>query len=174
MPVYLVEQPDLFERDDPHQGRGLYQYTGADGKKHDYADNADRFIVFSRAIMEALPQLGTHFDILHCNDWQTGLIPCYLRELYARQSHRNARAYAGLHTLMTIHNIAYQGSFPESVMAAHRLAAPPVQPPPARVLRPAELPQGRHRFRRPDQHRQPAVCRGDPDAGVRLRPARAC
>jgi starch synthase len=114
--VYLVEQAELFERDDPHQGRGLYQYTGADGRKHDYADNADRFIVFSRAIMEALPRLGGQFDVLHCNDWQTGLIPCYLRELYGRQSHLNARAYAGIHSLMTVHNIAYQGQFPASVM----------------------------------------------------------
>jgi starch synthase len=125
VPVYLVEQPDLLERDDPSQGRGLYQYTGPDGRKYDYADNADRFIVFSRAIMESLPQFGINYDILQCNDWQTGLIPCYLRELYTRQSHRNARAYAGLHSLMTVHNIAYQGSFPESVMAhtdlRHRL-----------------------------------------------------
>jgi starch synthase len=116
VPVYLVEQPELFERDDPHQDRGLYQYSTPDGRKQDYADNADRFIVFSRAIMEALPRLGGHFDVLHCNDWQTGLIPCYLRELYGRQSHVNARAYAGVHTLMTIHNIAYQGAFPASIM----------------------------------------------------------
>ncbi|HEX4592014.1 MAG TPA: glycogen synthase, partial [Gemmataceae bacterium] len=116
VPVYLVEHPELFERDDPHQGRGLYQYTGPDGRKHDYPDNADRFIVFSRAIMETLPRLGAKYDVLHCNDWQTGLMPCYLRELYGRQSHTNARAYAGLHTLMTVHNIAYQGSFPATVM----------------------------------------------------------
>jgi starch synthase len=117
VPVYLVEQPELFERDDSSQGRGIYQFTGPDGRKHDYADNADRFIFFSRAIMEALPELGGRFDVLHGNDWQTGLIPCYLRELYGRQSHANARSYAGLHTLMTIHNIAYQGQFPAAVMA---------------------------------------------------------
>ena len=58
VPVYLVEQAELFERDDPHQGRGLYQFTGPDGRKQDYSDNADRFIFFSRAVMEALPQLG--------------------------------------------------------------------------------------------------------------------
>jgi starch synthase len=117
VPVYLVEQPELFERDDPHQGRGLYQYTTPDGRKHDYADNADRFIFFCRAVMEALPRLDGHFDVLHCNDWQTGLLPVYLRELYGRQSHFNVRAYAGLHTLMTVHNIAYQGAFPAAVMA---------------------------------------------------------
>jgi starch synthase len=122
VPVYLVEHAELFERDDPHQGRGLYQFTGPDGRKQDYADNADRFIVFSRAIMDALPHLGVNYDVLHCNDWQTGLIPCYLREMYGRQSHVNSRAYAGLHTLMTIHNIAYQGQFPGSIMPHTGLA----------------------------------------------------
>jgi starch synthase len=117
VPVYLVEQPEFFERDEPSQGRGIYQFTGPDGRKHDYADNADRFLLFSRAIMETLPKLGGKFDVLHCNDWQTGLIPCYLREMYGRQSHANARSYSGLHTLMTIHNIAYQGQFPAAVMA---------------------------------------------------------
>jgi starch synthase len=108
--------PGQFERDDPHQGRGLYQFAGPDGRKHDYSDNADRFIVFCRAVMDVLPRLDGPFTVLHCNDWQTGLLPCYLRELYGRQSHANARAYAGLHSLMTVHNIAYQGSFPASVM----------------------------------------------------------
>jgi starch synthase len=117
VPVFLVEQAELFERDDPHQGRGLYQFTGPDGRKQDYPDNVDRFIFFSRAIMDALPHLGVTYDVLHCNDWQTGLIPCYLRELYGRQSHLNARAYAGLRSLLTIHNIAYQGQFPATAMA---------------------------------------------------------
>src|SRR6478752_1553431 len=64
VPVYLVEQAELFERDDPHQGRGLYQYTGPDGRKHDYSDNADRFIVFCRAVLEALPQFDAQFNVL--------------------------------------------------------------------------------------------------------------
>src|SRR5207237_241928 len=80
-------------------------------RKHDYADNGERFIFFCRAVLDALPHVDAQFDVLHCNDWQTGLLPCYLRELYGRPSHVNARAYAGLHTLMTIHNIAYQGAF---------------------------------------------------------------
>jgi starch synthase len=117
VPVYLVEQPELFERDDPAEGRGLYQYTGPDGRRLDYPDNAERYAFFCRAVLEALPRLDTHFDLLHCNDWQTGLMPAYVRELYGRQSHLNARAYAGLRTLMTIHNIAYQGLFPPGVMA---------------------------------------------------------
>jgi starch synthase len=117
VPVYLVEQPELFERDDHAAGRGLYQFADADGRKHDYPDNAERYIFFCRAILEALPQLDVHFDILHCNDWQTGLVPVYLRELYGRQSHVNARAFAGVRTVMTIHNIAYQGQFPAATMS---------------------------------------------------------
>jgi starch synthase len=117
VPVYLVEQGELFERDDPDHGRGLYQFTGPDGRKHDYGDNAERFIFFSRAVMEALPHLQPHAEILHCNDWQTALIPAYLRELYTRQSHWQAAAYAGLKSLLTIHNIAYQGNFPPATMA---------------------------------------------------------
>ena len=45
VPVYLVEQPDYFERDDPARGGGLYQFAGPDGRKRDYADNCDRFVV---------------------------------------------------------------------------------------------------------------------------------
>jgi starch synthase len=115
--AYLVEQPELFERDDPDQGRGLYQYTTPDGRKHDYADNADRYVFLCRAVMESLPRLDSQPEILHCNDWQTALIPVYLRELYSRQSHLHAASYSGVKSLLTIHNIAYQGGFPAATMA---------------------------------------------------------
>jgi starch synthase len=107
--VYFVENADLFERDDPAYGRGLYQTTGADGGKYDYPDNAYRFTFFCRAVMEAVPCLGFIPDILHANDWQTGLLPVYLHELY-----RNRQAYRKLRSLLTVHNIAYQGVFPQS------------------------------------------------------------
>jgi starch synthase len=109
VPVYLVENADLYERDDPAFGRGLYHTTGHDGSIHDYPDNAYRFIFFSRAVMEAVPVLGFTPDILHANDWQTGLLPAYQRELY-----RNRPAYRNLRSLLTIHNIAYQGVFRSS------------------------------------------------------------
>src|SRR2546428_4911867 len=54
VPVYLVEQPVYFERDDPAQGRGLYQFTAPGGQKRDYPDNCERFIFFSRAVLEAV------------------------------------------------------------------------------------------------------------------------
>lgn len=106
VPVWLVENPELFERDDPAQGRTIYQYMHF-GLKRDYADNLERFSFFSRAVLEAVPHLGFIPDILHANDWQTGLIPAYLRELY---QHRPG--YRRIRTLFTIHNIAYQGTFP--------------------------------------------------------------
>src|SRR5438067_647513 len=90
VPVYLVEQRELFERDDPAAGRGLYQYADADGRRHDYEDNAERYLFFCRAILEALPQLDAPFDVLHCNDWQTGPVPVYPPGLYGPQSHLNA------------------------------------------------------------------------------------
>src|SRR5947209_7294827 len=104
--VFLVEHHDLFERDDPAAGRGLYQMTLPDGRKHDYADNCGRFVFFCRAIMEAIPHLGFTPDVLHANDWQTGLLPVYLREVY-----QNRPGYGNIHALYTIHNIAYQGTF---------------------------------------------------------------
>lgn len=112
VPVFLVEQQELFERDDPRHGRGLYQFSTPDGRKHDYPDNAERFVYFCRAIMESLTRLGMTIDVLHCNDWQTGLLPCYLRELFGRQQ----QPFSGIRSLLTIHNIAYQGHFSPDTM----------------------------------------------------------
>lgn len=109
VPVYLIEHGEFFERDDPAFGRSLYQYSGLDEIKRDYHDNVARFTFFCRAVMEAIPALGFAPDILHANDWQTGLLPAYLRELY-----RNRPAWKNLRALFTIHNIAYQGVFPQS------------------------------------------------------------
>jgi starch synthase len=106
VPVYLVEQPDYFERDDPARGRGLYQFTLPNGAKRDYPDNCERYIFFCRAVLEALRLLDFWPDVLHANDWQTGLLPVYLREVYGRRP-----GYESIHSLFTIHNIAYQGQF---------------------------------------------------------------
>jgi starch synthase len=112
VPVYLVEQPDYFERDDPAQGRGIYQFTLAGGQKCDYPDNCERYAFFSRAVLESLRLLDYWPDVLHNNDWQTGLVPVYLNERYRRQGAPALRAhYSRLRTIFTIHNIAYQGVF---------------------------------------------------------------
>ncbi|HKA08640.1 MAG TPA: glycogen synthase GlgA [Gemmataceae bacterium] len=110
VPVFLIENADFFERDDPTKGLGIYQRTTPDGRKVDYSDNCARFVFFSRAVMEAAPYVGFPPDILHANDWQTGLIPVYLRELY-----RHRADYRRMRTLFTIHNIAFQGAFPHEL-----------------------------------------------------------
>ena len=92
--VLLVANDDLFDRP--------ALYGGAD----DYPDNAERFIFFSRAACELAARQERPFDVIHCHDWQTSLVPAYRRLLYAdRPAVRDAR------TVLTIHNMAYQGMF---------------------------------------------------------------
>jgi starch synthase len=71
VPVYLVEQDQYFDRD---------QLYGVDSK--DYIDNCERFVFFSRAVLEAIRLLDLPVDVLHVNDWQTGLVPAYLKIEY--------------------------------------------------------------------------------------------
>ncbi|HEV3256269.1 MAG TPA: glycogen synthase GlgA [Gemmataceae bacterium] len=106
VPVYLVEQPEYYDRDDLAHGRGLYHFTLPNGQKRDYPDNCERYIFFSRAVLEALRLLDYWPDVVHNNDWQTGLVPVYLNEEYRRRA-----GYERIRTLFTIHNIAYQGIF---------------------------------------------------------------
>jgi len=78
------------------------------GGSEDYGDNSERFIFFSRAVMEwaARREQERPFDIIHCHDWQTGLVPAYQKLLY-----QSAAAVRQARTVMTIHNMAYQGLF---------------------------------------------------------------
>ncbi len=99
--VYLIDQPDFFDRD------GLY---GSHGK--DYDDNCARFVLFNRAVLDSLTPLGIRPDVVHCNDWQTGLIPVYMKTIYQKEP---ALAAAG--SLLTIHNLAYLGLFWQREMA---------------------------------------------------------
>src|SRR5438105_882313 len=111
VPAYLVENDDYYDRDDPAAGRGLYQFKAAGGVR-DYPDNFERFAFFCRAVLEAVRLLDFWPDVLHLNDWQTGLAAVYLRELYSKHPDAALRArYAKLRTLLTIHNLAYQGLF---------------------------------------------------------------
>lgn len=122
IPVFLVEQGHYFERDDPAQGAGIYQFTGPSGIKSDYNDNGERFSFFNRAILAALHRLGWWPEVIHCNDWQTGLIPVLLRQEADRDSNfAVARRWRTVRTLFTIHNIAYQGNFPPLMMHCARL-----------------------------------------------------
>jgi starch synthase len=106
--VILVEQADYFGRANPATGYGIYQHRLPSGQMRDYADNCQRFVFLCRAVLEAAPLLNWWPDIIHANDWQTGLIPVYLKEL---ERYAGRDEYAAISTLFTIHNLAYQGTF---------------------------------------------------------------
>src|SRR4051794_18344877 len=95
VPVYLIDCPAYFDRAELYQERG-----------RDYEDNCERFVFFQRAVLDAIRLLKVRPDVIHCNDWQTGLIPAYLKstEIWGPDI-----ASAG--TLLTIHNLAYRGMF---------------------------------------------------------------
>jgi starch synthase len=112
VPVFLIEQPDLFERDDLAAGRGIYQFTDADGRRRDYDDNSARFGFFARGILEAMRLADFWPDVLHLHDWQTALAAVYLREWHRHFAKPDLRGrYASIRTFFTIHNLAYQGIF---------------------------------------------------------------
>lgn len=95
LPVYLVDAPAFFRRPGS-------PYTQPDG--NDWPDNAERFALFARACVSlALGQADADWqpELVHCNDWQTGLVPALL----SLEEQRPA-------TLFSIHNLAYQGLFP--------------------------------------------------------------
>ena len=108
--VYLVENAEYFDRDDPTTGRGLYQFKQA-GELRDYPDNFARYAFFCRAVLEAVRLLDFWPHVLHLNDWQTGLAAVFLREVYHHYTVAGSDRYERIKTLFTIHNMAYQGVF---------------------------------------------------------------
>ena len=92
--TYFVEYPPYFDRE------ALYGTPAGD-----YPDNAERFALFSRAVLEASKILGVP-HVFHCHDWQSALIPVMLRTLYAEDP-----AFREVGTVFTIHNMGYQGLF---------------------------------------------------------------
>jgi len=105
--VYFLDNAKYFGRD------GTYQSPA--GHK-DYRDNDERFVFFARGVLETLKRLGWQPDIIHCNDWQTGLIPAYLKTLYADDPF-----FKTVKSVFTIHNMAYQGAFPPESFAKTNL-----------------------------------------------------
>ncbi|MBI3789111.1 MAG: glycogen synthase, partial [Ignavibacteriales bacterium] len=95
--VYFLDNANYFGRD------GIYQSPV--GKK-DYKDNDERYIFFCRGVLETLKRLGWQPDIIHCNDWQTGIVPAYIKTLYSSDEF-----FKSIKTVFTIHNMAYQGAF---------------------------------------------------------------
>jgi starch synthase len=100
--LILIDAPGLFDR------KGVY------GEGEDYPDNAVRFAVLSRAAAEIAKQRaasGSPFDVVHCHDWPTALVPTHIRELATELP-----ALAATKTVLTIHNLAHQGTFPKDVL----------------------------------------------------------
>ena len=99
VPIYVLDCPEMYLR-----GGGIY----LDEHGEDWADNAQRFGLFSKVaalLGSAQSPLTWRPDIVHCNDWQSGLVPAYLQYLTEPAP-----------CIMTVHNLAFQGLFPSSVM----------------------------------------------------------
>jgi starch synthase len=104
--AFIVDCPRLYEREG-----GPYQ----DAQNRDWPDNARRFALLCHAAAElAHKSLPWRPDIIHCNDWQTGLVPAYVR----------LRPGIGAATVLTVHNLAYQGVFPAHALSDLNLPPP--------------------------------------------------
>jgi len=88
-------------------------YFKRDGVLYGHYDDAERFSYFSRAVLEMIQHFKAEDtpDVIHCHDWQTGVLPAFLRIHY-----RHLPRYQGIRTVFTIHNLQYQGVFPEEVL----------------------------------------------------------
>jgi len=100
VPYYFLDCPRLYDRE------GLYGTA-----KGDFPDNHIRFAVLSRAALEVARRLFRP-TVIHCHDWQAGLVPAYLRTALAGDP-----TFVGIKTLFTIHNLGYQGLFPKAALA---------------------------------------------------------
>jgi starch synthase len=98
--VLFVDCPRYFDRE------GLY----VDERGREHPDNCQRFVLFSRAAIEAVATLGWGADVFHVHDWQTALVPVLLRTEYS--DHPQLRRAA---SVLTIHNAAFQGRFPRAL-----------------------------------------------------------
>lgn len=96
LPIYMVQCPQVFDRP--------MLYTNG-------PDEHLRFLVFQRAVLESCQRLAFAPQIVHCNDWHTALLPVLLKSLYAWD-----RLFEHSRTVMSIHNIGYQGDFPSSTI----------------------------------------------------------
>lgn len=95
LPVYFLDNEQYFGRP------GFYNYY----------DDGERFAFFCRAVLEVLPQLDFFPDVLHCHDWQTGMVSVLLNAHY-----RHRPEYQKLRTVFTVHNLRYQGIFPKEIL----------------------------------------------------------
>jgi len=96
---YFIDYPPFFNRE------ALYGTPAGD-----YPDNAERFALYARALVEAAKILGVP-DVFHCHDWQSALVPVLLRTSYATDP-----ILRGAATVFTVHNMGYQGIFPADTL----------------------------------------------------------
>ena len=148
--VVLVDQPEFFDRD------GNYQDPQS---KADYADNAARFTAFPRAALEAVARLDLRPDIIQAHDWQTGLVPALLEAQFRQW----VPALQHTATIMTLHNMAFQGTYPAETMPLTGLSRV-LQLETNGVLGTAQSVEDRDRLRGSDQHRQPDIRARDSNA----------
>lgn len=102
IPVYMIDSPRYFEREN------IYGYT----------DDGDRFILFCRAALEAMRAMNWPPDVIHCNDWHTGIVPNWMHTVY-----HDDPFFANTATVYTIHNLAYQGIFGYRILEVAGVAA---------------------------------------------------
>src|SRR5579872_598892 len=102
IPVYMVDAPRYFDREN------IYGYI----------DDGERFILFCRAALEAARLLDWSPDIIHCNDWQTGIVPNWMHTVY-----HDDPFFSDAATVYTIHNLAYQGIFGYRILEVAGVAA---------------------------------------------------
>lgn len=89
---YFIDNEGYFGGNRPYSDDGLYEI--------------EKFAFFSKAVLSALPLIGFRPDLIHCHDWQTGLVPVYLKERFAGNEF-----FRGIKTVMTIHNLKFQGKW---------------------------------------------------------------
>lgn len=99
--VYFIQNKKYFDR------ASLYQYNGID-----YKDNLERFTYYCQQTLALTKKLKFKPDIIHCNDWQSALIPVYLKTLYKKDIF-----FKKTKTVFTVHNLGYQGLFPKEELA---------------------------------------------------------
>ena len=92
---YFIDNERYFKRD----------------KLYGYDDDAERFAYFCRAVLTMLPKVGFRPDLIHCNDWHTGLLGVYLKEDFAKDPY-----YQGIKVIYTIHNLKFQGIYGPEIM----------------------------------------------------------
>ena len=104
LPIYFINCDKYFEREN------LYSENG-----QEYPDNPERFIFFSRATLEACKKLNFQPDIIHCNDWQTGLLCAYLESIY-----KDDEFFKNTASIFSIHNLGFQGNYsPDTLSVSH-------------------------------------------------------